>query len=77
MLNASKIGVFGAMTCQIIACPDLDLCTYWIWLYIFSLTLFAYKCDKRMLLEKYEDYRVIIKKGIEYTSKMSAYGIDI
>lgn len=63
MLNASKIGVLGAITCQIIACPDLDLCTYWIWLYIFSLTLFAYKYDKQMSLISDENYSGIMKKG--------------
>lgn len=39
LLKASKAGVISAIACQIIACPDLDLCTYWIWLYIFSVSL--------------------------------------
>lgn len=39
LLKASKAGVISALACQIIACPDLDLCTYWIWLYIFSVSL--------------------------------------
>ena len=39
LLAASKFGVLTTMVCQIIACPDLDLCTYWIWLYIFSLVI--------------------------------------
>lgn len=38
LLTASKVGVLSAIACQVIACPDLDLCTYWIWLYIFSLS---------------------------------------
>lgn len=25
--------VITAMVCQLIACPDIDLCTYWFWLY--------------------------------------------
>ena len=39
LLTASKFGVLTTMICQIIACPDLDLCTYWIWLYIFSFVI--------------------------------------
>lgn len=47
ILTASKFGVLATMVCQIIACPDLDLCTYWIWLYIFSLVLRGVKKDTR------------------------------
>ena len=43
ILTASKFGVLTTMICQIIACPDLDLCTYWIWLYIFSFVLRSLK----------------------------------
>lgn len=47
ILSASKFGVLAVMVCQIIACPDLDLCTYWIWLYIFSFVLRGLKQDIR------------------------------
>ena len=47
ILTASKFGVLTTMVCQIIACPDLDLCTYWIWLYVFSLVLHTVKQDNR------------------------------
>lgn len=47
ILTASKFGVLTTMVCQIIACPDLDLCTYWIWLYIFSFVLRSLKQNFR------------------------------
>lgn len=47
ILTASKFGVLTTMICQIIACPDLDLCTYWIWLYIFSFVLRSLKQNVR------------------------------
>lgn len=31
-----RFAVLSAAVCQIIACPDLDLCTYWFWLYCFG-----------------------------------------
>lgn len=38
--DAARFAVLSAFICQIIACPDLDLCTYWFWLYCFgSLSL--------------------------------------
>lgn len=39
LVIASKVGVLSAIACQVIACPDLDLCTYWLWLYVFSISL--------------------------------------
>lgn len=39
LVIASKVGVLSAIVCQVIACPDLDLCTYWLWLYVFSISL--------------------------------------
>lgn len=47
ILTASKFGVLATMICQIIACPDLDLCTYWVWLYIFSFALRSLKQNVR------------------------------
>ncbi|MGL6199635.1 MAG: O-antigen ligase family protein [Lachnospiraceae bacterium] len=32
-LNGISFAILSAVVCQIIACPDLDLCTYWFWLY--------------------------------------------
>ncbi|MCI8950698.1 MAG: hypothetical protein HFG49_11810 [Lachnospiraceae bacterium] len=41
--NSEHIGtafaVLSIVICQIIACPDLDLCTYWFWLYVFAASL--------------------------------------
>lgn len=41
--NMVSVGYYGTMAaviamsiCQIVACPDLDLCTFWLWLYILS-----------------------------------------
>ena len=34
--NGIRFAVLVAIVCQIIACPDLDLCTYWFWLYCFG-----------------------------------------
>ncbi len=31
--------VLGCLLCEIIACPDLDLCTYWFWIYCAGLYL--------------------------------------
>lgn len=31
--NGLRFGVLAVVICQMIACPDLDLCTYWFWLY--------------------------------------------
>lgn len=31
--NGLRFAVLVVIICQIIACPDLDLCTYWFWLY--------------------------------------------
>ena len=30
--------VLSVIVCQIIACPDLDLCTYWFWLYVLAVS---------------------------------------
>lgn len=35
--NGLRFAVFSAVICQIIACPDLDLCTYWFWLYCIGM----------------------------------------
>lgn len=35
--NGVIFGLLAAIVCQIIACPDLDLCSYWYWLYILAL----------------------------------------
>ncbi len=48
ILIASKFGVLTTVICQIIACPDLDLCTYWIWLYIFSFVLLVLKQNTKV-----------------------------
>lgn len=31
--NGLRFAVLVVVVCQIIACPDLDLCTYWFWVY--------------------------------------------
>ena len=31
--------ILGCLICEIIACPDLDLCTYWFWIYCAGLYL--------------------------------------
>jgi hypothetical protein len=31
--NGLRFAVLAVVVCQIIACPDLDLCTYWFWVY--------------------------------------------
>lgn len=44
--NSDYIGiifaVMGAFFCQIIACPDLDLCTYWFWIYVLGARRYIY-----------------------------------
>ena len=39
LLLATKFAVLGAIVAQIIACPDLDLCSYWCWLLILSAVI--------------------------------------
>lgn len=48
MLKSSKLGVFAVVVCQIISCPDLDLCTYWVWLFIYSITLLGLRSNRRI-----------------------------
>lgn len=48
MLKASKLGVFSVVVCQIISCPDLDLCAYWVWLFIYSITLLGLRSNRRI-----------------------------
>lgn len=40
--NNHHIGILFAVlsvfVCQLVACPDLDLCTYWFWLYVFAVS---------------------------------------
>lgn len=33
---ATQYAVISAVVCQIIACPDLDLCIYWLWAYVLA-----------------------------------------
>lgn len=54
-----SIGYYGALyatisslICLIIACPDLDLCSYWFWLYILS-------CYNGMELVEYKTKKII------------------
>ncbi|MCR5231259.1 MAG: hypothetical protein K6B64_01260 [Acholeplasmatales bacterium] len=35
-LFPTKLAVASAMIAQILACPDLDLCSYWIWIFIYG-----------------------------------------
>lgn len=30
------LGLMTSFICQLIACPDIDLCTYWIWMYLIA-----------------------------------------
>lgn len=47
-LDASfSLGVLGVMICQIVACPDLDLCTFWMML---ALYILAAKKEKQKAL---------------------------
>ncbi len=41
--NGIRYAVLSAVVCQIIACPDLDLCTYWFWLYCEGTIIFISK----------------------------------
>lgn len=34
-----RFAVMAAFVCQMIACPDLDLCTYWFWIYVMGSSL--------------------------------------
>lgn len=34
-----RYAVLSAFVCQIIACPDLDLCTYWFWIYVMGISM--------------------------------------
>lgn len=38
MTNRAVWGVLAVLIAQIISCPDLDLCTCWMWLYIFAMS---------------------------------------
>ena len=42
-VNAYQYGMYFAVlsvvVCQLIACPDLDLCTYWFWAFFYALTM--------------------------------------
>ena len=29
-----RFAVASAIVCQVLACPDLDLCSYWFWVYV-------------------------------------------
>jgi hypothetical protein len=41
--NGIRFAVLSAIVCQLIACPDLDLCTYWFWLYCTGTVVVASK----------------------------------
>ena len=47
MLKSAKFGVMAVVACQIISCPDLDLCTYWMWLFIYSIMLLGLRSNRR------------------------------
>lgn len=34
--------LLGTFVCQLIACPDLDLCTYWFWVYAIGVCRYIY-----------------------------------
>lgn len=33
LYDGARFGLLSAVACQVIACPDVDLCTYWFWMY--------------------------------------------
>ncbi|MCM1101482.1 MAG: hypothetical protein NC079_08270 [Clostridium sp.] len=37
MSDGVRLALLAAVVCQVIACPDLDLCTYWFWMYAVAL----------------------------------------
>ena len=43
IMKGVTMGVATTVLCQIISCPDLDLCTYWMWLFVYSMTLLSLK----------------------------------
>lgn len=34
-----RYAVLSACVCQLISCPDLDLCTYWFWIYAMGISI--------------------------------------
>ena len=36
---AILFAVMSVFICQLVACPDVDLCTYWFWMYLFAMSL--------------------------------------
>lgn len=56
--NAGDLGiryaVFAAFVCQLIACPDLDLCTYWFWIYAMGASMRKNSMTKESLIYKQE-----------------------
>lgn len=40
--------VLSVVVCQLIACPDLDLCTYWFWAFFYALTTRAAKTRREV-----------------------------
>ncbi|WP_029231643.1 O-antigen ligase family protein [Butyrivibrio sp. VCB2006] len=47
----------SSVTCLVIACPDLDLCSYWFWLYLVScyngLELIKYRTNKIVMFDSF------------------------
>lgn len=37
--DGARLGLLSAVVCQVIACPDIDLCTYWFWMYAAAMHL--------------------------------------
>lgn len=37
--DGARLGLLSAVVCQVIACPDVDLCTYWFWMYAVAVHL--------------------------------------
>ena len=37
--TASTIALFSIFVCQLVAVPDLDLCTFWFWMYAFGMII--------------------------------------
>ncbi len=50
--------VIASMICLVIACPDLDLCSYWFWLYLLS-------CYNGFELVTYKTRKIILQKNIK------------
>lgn len=55
--------VMSVFVCQLMACPDVDLCTYWFWLYVIGISLKESSQSSVYVTESYSDYVTYGKVG--------------